>query len=83
MHLINGVSPAGEDHGYVESMSEAGLVVDAATGAGVAVRKIGDEETRSPNLSNDLIVNLVEMLLSVDAQRFVTSFPNGWLDAFS
>ena len=48
MDLVDGVDTASEDHGYVEAMSESGLIVDTTTGAGIALRD--DEEARTPDL---------------------------------
>ena len=90
--IINLVFPACENYVYTKSMCETGFVVDSPSLTtlfngkviiiiNLSVCKIRHHESRTPDFSNDLIVDFVRMLLLVDSHWFVPSFGNRWLNA--
>ena len=80
MQLVHLAFAAGPDQGDVQTLREAGFVADAAPGYGDllafvrnrAAGEVGDDEPRAPGFDDDLAVDLVVVLLLVDALRVVT-----------
>ena len=60
-----------EDDWYVESVCEAGFVVDAATRAIIAVGEVCDDESGAAYLGDDLVCDRIAKVLAVNAEGIV------------
>ena len=47
------------------------------------MREIGNDKARTPNLGDDLVIDLIDMLFLIDAACFIAGVFNRRLDAVS
>jgi len=84
MHVVNAIRTTSPDYRDSKPLSETGLVVYASSCNGLSKLAFADkrtceicyDEARAADFSDDLVVDLVTVLLLVDAQRPVSGIVN-------
>ena len=76
-----GILMACEDDRQVKPMCKASLIVNPTSRPTLTVSKVSHEKSRSAKLRNNLIINLVDVFLSIDSERAITSVHNCRFDA--
>ena len=76
MNLVYFVTPAHENYWNIEPLCESCLVIDTPTCTSFPVCEICNNETRTPNFGDDLIIYFVDMLLLIYSNGYVSCIPN-------
>ena len=61
VQFVHHILVAGVNHGYAQSLCEAGFEINAAPGTFVSVRKIRHQKPGAANFGDDFVVNLVDV----------------------